>query len=453
MKRREMIASGMAAMTAPVWARLPLSGPPFQRATGRPSAAQLAWHDAATGMFFHFGVNTFSDREWGDGKEDPASFNPTALDARQWVGAARAGGFKYVVLTAKHHDGFCLWPTRTTDHSVKSSPWRGGSGDVVREVADAAREAGLGLGLYLSPWDRNAASYGSGRGYDDFYNAQLTELLSNYGRVTEVWFDGANGEGPNGKRQTYDWPRIHSTVRRLQPDALMFSDAGPDIRWNGNERGIAGDPNWCTVDPSIVTEPGLSGDHIIASLQHGEAPPAGRVWRPAEADVSIRPGWFHHPAEDSKVKSSDALLELWFNSVGRNANLLLNVPPNRQGLISAPDLRSLDAFGSAQRDWVGQTIPARLVRHTAAYLEVALDRPVLATAIIMEENISAGQRVARYHIDVVDGLATSTLVKGTTVGRRKIDRFATPTSGTAFRVVVDEAIASPVISGVTVIGR
>ena len=254
----------------------------------RPSAAQLAWQRDEFALFLHFGVNTFTDCEWGDGKEDPQIFNPASLDARQWARTAREAGARCVILTAKHHDGFCLWPTKTTAHSVASSPWRGGRGDVVREFCDAVREEQLRVGLYCSPWDRNAAVYGESPKYNDFYIAQLTELLTQYGEIAEVWFDGANGEGPNGRKQVYDWLHIWGTVRRLQPNAVMFSDAGPDIRWIGNERGSAGDPNWSTVDPSIVTVPGVDGPEIIRSLQHGDRD--GTVWRPGETDVSIRPG-------------------------------------------------------------------------------------------------------------------------------------------------------------------
>ena len=293
-------------------------------------------------MILHFGVNTFTDREWGDGKEAPSIFNPGRLDARQWAKAARAGGFKSMILTAKHHDGFCLWPTGTTKHSVASSPWRGGSGDVVREMVDACRAEGMRPGLYLSPWDRNNPAYGDSERYNDLYCDQLTELLTRYGPIAEVWFDGANGEGPNGKKQRYDWSRFFSLVKRHQPDAVIFSDAGPDIRWCGNESGSGGDPNWSMVDPAAVPYPGVSGPGIIPALQHGD--PNGSVWRPAEVDTSIRPGWFYHPADDGKVRAVDNLVDLYFNSVGRNSKLLLNVPPTRDGLLHDVDVARLAGF-------------------------------------------------------------------------------------------------------------
>src|SRR5205809_1939892 len=253
----------------------------------RPSPSQLAWQRDELALFLHFGVNTFTDREWGDGREDPAIFAPSNLDARQWTRAAKAAGAKALILTAKHHDGFCLWPTRTTQHSVAKSPWRSGQGDVVREFVDACKAEGLKAGLYLSPWDRNSPVYGDSPRYNDFYCDQLTELLTRYGAISEVWFDGANGEGPNGRRQVYDWPRIFGLVRRLQPRAVMFSDAGPDVRWCGNEAGVAGDPNWSSVDPAAVPYPGASGGAVIAALQHGD--PHGAVWRPAEDFAAGRP--------------------------------------------------------------------------------------------------------------------------------------------------------------------
>ena len=415
------VGAGAVAGTVPV---APVA--PDHPAAPRPSPAQLAWQRRELALFLHFGVNTFTDREWGDGREDPRLFAPGALDARQWTRAARAGGFRTVILTAKHHDGFCLWPTRLTAHSVAASPWRGGGGDVVRELADAARAEGLGLGLYLSPWDRHEPSYGDSPRYNDFYCAQLTELLTGYGPVTEVWFDGANGEGPNGRRQTYDWPRIHQVVRRHQPDALIFSDAGPDLRWAGNEQGVAGDPNWCTVDPATVPVPGLSGDEVIASLQHGD--PDGSVWRPAECDVSIRPGWFWHPAEDGAVRTVDNLLDLYLASVGRNGGLLLNVPPTTAGLLHATDVERLAGFGARRRAIFEHDL-ARQARATwsrgrdsaAAALELDLPRPVTFDLISLQEAIAQGQSISSFAVDAWSG-RWNRIAKGTTIGHRRIVR-------------------------------
>jgi alpha-L-fucosidase len=397
-------------------------------------------------MFLHFGVNTFTDREWGDGRESPSAFAPAALDARQWARTARAAGFRALVLTAKHHDGFCLWPSQTTKHSVASSPWRGGHGDVVREFTDACRAEGLKAGLYLSPWDRNNPAYGDSPRYNDLYIEQLTELLTHYGTIAEVWFDGANGEGPNGRKQVYDWPRVFGTVRRLQPHAVIFSDAGPDVRWCGNERGVAGDPNWSTVDPSSVTFPGASGPGIIDALQHGDA--NGAVWRPAEVDVSIRPGWFYHPSEDSRVRSADDLVNLYFTSVGRNGKLLLNVPPTRDGLLHESDMRALTEFADRRRALFAEDLAAGgrrvwgVTGARAARLEVDLGRVVEFDVARLAEDIARGQRVARYTVYGAEGSDWRPISHGTTIGYAKLDRFE-PTRLRRVRLDIDEAADSP----------
>ncbi len=418
--------------------------PGAPRARPRPTPAQLAWQRDEFALFLHFGVNTFTDREWGDGTEAPAIFAPRALEARQWARVARDAGARCLILTAKHHDGFCLWPTRTTAHSVASSGWRGGQGDVVRECVDAAREHGLRVGLYCSPWDRHAPAYGDSPRYNDMYVAQLTELLTQYGEIAEVWFDGANGEGPNGRRQRYDWPRIWGTVRRLQPGAVMFSDAGPDVRWIGNERGSAGDPNWSTVDPSIVTVPGVDGPEIIRSLQHGDRD--GNVWRPGETDVSIRPGWFYHAAEDATLKTADALLDIWFTSVGRNSKLLLNVPPNRDGLLADADVQRLREFRAA-RDalfahevpplaWRWRHRPGRALEGTAP-----LQAPAVVHALRLAERIEEGQRVARYRVegDAGDG-RWQLLAAGQTIGYCKLERPPHAFAAHRLRVTIEESV-------------
>jgi alpha-L-fucosidase len=417
----------------------------------RPTLAQLQWQRDEFAFFLHFGVNTFTDREWGDGSEDPAIFNPRALDAGQWARVARDAGARCLILTAKHHDGFCLWPTATTRHSVASSPWRDGRGDVVRECVAAARAHGLRVGLYCSPWDRNAPAYGDSPRYNDMYVAQLTELLTQYGEIAEVWFDGANGEGPNGKRQVYDWPRIWGTVRRLQPEAVIFSDAGPDVRWIGNESGSAGDPNWSTVNPAIVTAPGVDGPEIIRSLQHGDRD--GTVWRPGETDVSIRPGWFYHPAEDAKVKSVDALVRIWFQSVGRNSKLLLNVPPNRDGLLAEADVRRLMEYRAARDALFAHELPP-LTWHWRATpgprLEgmAVLPAPTRLGVVRLAEPIEHGQRVARYDIegDVGAGVWRS-LALGQTIGYCKLDRVEQAPPVVRLRLTIDETLdtASPVM--------
>jgi alpha-L-fucosidase len=425
-------------------------------------------------MFVHFTVNTYTGREWGDGTESPSIFRPDKLDARQWARAAKAGGFQRMILTAKHHDGFCLWPTDTTDHSVRSSPWRDGKGDVVREFVDACRAEGLGVGLYLSPWDRHEGSYGDSPRYNDFYIRQLTELLTRYGPIVETWFDGANGEGPNGRRQEYDWPRIHRTVRQLQPGAVMFSDVGPDVRWIGNERGTAPETNWCQVDPASVPAIGTSSPAITRALQQGD--PLGTVWRPGEADVSIRPGWFWHREEDEKVRSLDNLMELYYSSVGHNAGFLLNVPPTPDGLFHATDVQRLERFG----EWVAKSFATNVAtgakvtassvaganhgaraidrdsntywmpRGTAlpgapASLELTLAAPARIDVIALQEAIAEGQHVANYRVLGRTPAGWKTLSWGTTIGAKKLDRID-PVTVDAMRLEILSAFATPRIA-------
>jgi alpha-L-fucosidase len=312
-----------------------------------PSARQLRWHEREIYGFLHFTVNTFTDKEWGYGDEPESVFDPTDFDADQIVGAAKAGGLTGLILTAKHHDGFCLWPSKLTEHSVKKSPWRGGKGDVVCEISEACRRQGLAFGIYLSPWDRNHPEYGR-PSYLEYYRGQLRELMTSYGPIFEVWFDGANGgDGYYGgaretrtidRRTYYDWPSTWQVVRDLQPEAVMFSDAGPDVRWVGNEKGVAGDPSWATLNRAEFAP----GEADEARLNRGDRP--GTHWLPAECDVSIRPGWFYHPGEDDEVKTPHDLLDLYFESVGRGASLLLNVPPDRRGRVHESDEQSLRGF-------------------------------------------------------------------------------------------------------------
>ncbi len=412
----------------------------------RPSPAQLDWQRDELALFLHFGVNTYTDREWGDGHESPSIFDPSRLDARQWARAARSAGARALILTAKHHDGFCLWPTRTTEHSVAKSPWRSGQGDVVREFVNACHAEDIKAGLYLSPWDRNNPSYGDSARYNDLYCDQLSELLTQYGTISEVWFDGANGEGPNGRRQIYDWPRVFSLVRRLQPSALMFSDAGPDVRWCGNENGVAGDPNWSTMDPTIVTYPGADGPGVSDALLHGD--PDGTVWRPAEVDVSIRPGWFNHEAEDSRVRSVDSLVNLYFSSVGRNGKLLLNVPPTKSGWLHTVDVARLTGFrerlnamfahdlaATARRAW-------RVTGPRSAELEIDLGTPTPVSIVRLKEEIARGQSVTKYAVYGTTDDAWRVLSRGTTIGYTKLDRF-TPSPVRRIKVAIDDAIAAP----------
>jgi alpha-L-fucosidase len=361
------------------WPPAPVSPPKPYGAV--PTQRQLRWHELETYAFVHFTTNTFTDKEWGYGDEDPKIFNPTDFDADQIITALKAGGMKGVILTAKHHDGFCLWPTSTTEHNVSKSAWRNGRGDVVREFADAARRHGLKFGVYLSPWDRNNANYGRPE-YVAMYREQLRELLTKYGELFEVWHDGANGgDGFYGgarerrkidKTRYYDWPTTWALVRRWQPNAVVFSDAGPDIRWVGNEKGIAGDPCWATINGENIY-PGQEG--VEKQLNSGDR--NGTVWRPAECDVSIRPGWFWHEKENDRVKSPQQMMDLYFASVGRGASFLLNVPPDRRGRIHENDAKALAEFGDRLRQMLAVNFArgAKQRRATCAATTNASPRP------------------------------------------------------------------------------
>ena len=329
-----------------------------------PSHRQLLWHQLETTAFLHFTINTFTDKEWGYGDEDPNLFQPAKFDADAIIDTLVSANMHGVILTCKHHDGFCLWPTKTTERSVKASSWRNGQGDVVRDLSAAARRRNMKFGVYLSPWDRNNAAYGT-PAYIDIYRRQLTELLTNYGPIFEVWHDGANGgDGFYGgarekrtidKRTYYDWPNTWALVRKLQPDAVIFSDVGPDVRWVGNERGIAGDPCWATYDP-VAADGGPASPGDVREKESPGGTKHGTKWLPAECDVSIRPGWFWHAQETARVKTPKQLTNLYYQSVGRGANFLLNVPPNRDGLIDAADAASLKTYGEYVRNTFGKPI-------------------------------------------------------------------------------------------------
>lgn len=406
-----------------------------------PTTRQLNWQQLETTAFLHFTVNTFTDKEWGDGTETPAVFNPTRLDARQWVRSLKEAGFKLAIITAKHHDGFCLWPTKTTGHSVKNSPWKNGTGDVVREVADACREFGLKFGVYLSPWDRHEPRYGTAA-YNDFYKSQLRELLTNYGPIAEVWFDGAKGE--NAKDMTYDFAGFWAMVRELQPNAVMFSDAGPDVRWVGNEAGNAGETCWSTINTEGMA-PGVADSKY---LNRGD--PNGPRWIPAETDVSIRPGWFYHPAEDTLVRSPQNLVNLYYQSVGRNSLLLLNVPPNREGLLSDADVQSLRTF----RQILDETFKTNLVSANTlltdqtlpTFATVAVKQPMVIQLngdqefdrILIQENIANGQRISTGTVEYWNGAGWQLIQTFTTVGYKRLLRFPA-VKASKIRLTITEA--------------
>ncbi len=439
-----------------------------QAANVRPSPQQLAWQELEFIAFIHYTVNAFTDKEWGDGTEDPAIFNPTQLDVRQWVRTCKDAGMKMIILTAKHHDGFCLWPSKYTEHSVKSSPYKNGKGDIVGELAQACREAGLKLGLYLSPWDRHEPTYGDTEGYNRFYRSQLRELLSNYGEVTEVWFDGA--KGPDAKDMEYDWAGYYAIVRELQPSAVIFN--GPDIRWVGNERGYARESEWSVMNRNDklfgFISPTKKDLGSLNALGGGER----LIWYPAETDVSIRPGWFYHAREDDKVKSVEHLLDIYFSSVGYNSVLLLNLPPDRRGLIHENDVQRLREFrkvldaifaenlalqARARASNVKGDNPAFAADKitdgdeetywatddwtTAASVEFDLDRDGTFNVAELAEHIKTGQRISEFALDAWAGGDWKEFARGTTVGYQRLLRFPDVTTSKVRLRILDSRVS------------
>ncbi|HXJ93188.1 MAG TPA: alpha-L-fucosidase [Terriglobia bacterium] len=451
-----------------------------------PSGRQLQWQELELCAFLHFSINTFTDREWGYGDENPALFNPTSFDAEAIVTALKAADMKGVILTCKHHDGFCLWPTRTTDHSIRRSPWRRGEGDVVRELSQAARAAGLKFGVYLSPWDRNSALYGK-PAYPEMYRTQLRELLTGYGEIFEVWFDGANGgDGYYGgarekrvidRRTYYDWPQNWEIVRSLQPGAVIFSDVGPDVRWVGNEKGDAGETCWATYDP-VGEDGGPAAPGYVRSQDSEAGTRHGSRWMPAECDVSIRPGWFWHAAEDARVKTPEELMKLYDGSVGHGAGLLLNVPPDRRGLLHESDVTSLQSFGQQLRTAFANNLataarpvtatvrardddafgPRNLIdgdRYTywstddaATTPEVVLefDRPVRFDLVRLRENIRLGQRVEAFALDHWQDGAWKTFAQNTSIGSCRLIRTSPDVSTNRVRLRITQCPVCPAIS-------
>jgi len=436
-----------------------------------PSPAQLRWQRMEFTAFVHFGPNAFTGAEWGTGREQPAVFAPKALDARQWAKTFKAAGMTGVIVTAKHHDGFCLWPTPESTHTVAASPWRDGKGDLLRELSDAARAEGLEFGVYLSPWDRNHPSYGT-PAYNDVFVRMLEDVLSNYGEIFEVWFDGANGEGPNGKRQVYDWPRFHDVVRRLQPNAVIFSDAGPGVRWVGNERGEAPLTNWAMLDRDRY-QPGTP-----LSMDLPEGSELGRAYVPAECDVSIRPGWFWRAAENARVKSPRTLLRLYETSVGRNCTLLLNVPPDDRGLIHENDVKALMGMRAlVDRVYGASLVPAAARATASASLDrhppmALLDRdldtywapaagartgvvtidfgaPVTFDRVRLQEYVGLGQRVSLFEIEAFVDQAWTRIATGTTIGHTRIVA-ANVTTASRLRLRIHDARGVPLIASLSV---
>lgn len=400
-----------------------------------PTPQQLEWQQMELTAFLHFGINTFTGREWGDGKENPALFNPTDFDAEQWVRSLKEAGFKMAILTAKHHDGFCLWPTKTTGHSVAASPWKDGKGDVVRELRDACDKYGIKFGVYLSPWDRNASCYGDSPKYNEFFIEQLTELLTNYGEVHEVWFDGANGEGPNGKKQEYDWTAILSTIRRLQPRAVT-AIMGDDVRWVGNERGLGRETEWSATVLTPGTYARCEEQNKALGVKATSKDLGGRdmlvnakelFWYPSEVDVSIRPGWFYHQQEDNQVKSLKHLTDIYFKSVGYNSVLLLNIPPDQCGRISDADVNRLKEFADYRKEiFADNRVKGGLKAWTArpGDTRVYQLKPKSEINVVMlREDISKGQRMEAFTVEALTADGWKEIAKGTTVGYKRLIRI------------------------------
>lgn len=416
----------------------------------------MAWHQTELYTLFHFGPNTFTGNEWGKGTEDPSLFNPSRLDARQWARAVKAGGFKGIVLVAKHHDGFCMWPSRWSEHTVAKSPFRGGKGDVIREAAEACRAEGLKFGVYLSPWDRNHPAYGQSAKYNEYYRRQQLELLTGYGPLFMFWFDGANGEGPTGKKQVYDWPMFWETVRTHQPMASMFSDIGPDVRWVGNESGFADETNWATYEIGSMMPGNSEAPRLNPTGMEG-----GTSWIPAEADVPLRPGWFWRKSEDAKVKSLDWLIDTYFKSVGRGASLNLGLAPNADGLLPEPDVKRLADFGR----WLKTSFASDLLKGAQAQgsfgvapggqlvgakdagtwtLTLQLAKPAPASCLDLREHIQLGQRVRSHRVSVSADGASWTQASGTTIGPRRLHRFAEQMVSQV-RIEISDSRAQPVL--------
>ncbi len=425
-----------------------------------PTKRQLDYLTGGFYGFVHFTVNTFTGREWGDGTESESVFDPDKLDTAQWVTAAKNAGMKGLILTCKHHDGFCLWPSRYTEHSIKNSPYKNGQGDIVRELSDECRRQGLRFGIYLSPWDRNCRLYGSGKEYDDYYIDQLTELLTGYGDIMAVWLDGACGEGPNGKKQKYDWDRYFETVRRLQPNAVI-SICGPDIRWCGNEAGQTRTSEWSVVpaylrdaektssesqkeDSTEFRERKLNSMTMDLGSREVVADAGELAFYPAEVDVSIRPGWFYHSEEDNKVKSVDELWKIYKDSVGGNCTLLLNIPPDTHGRFGEADVKALNALGekigAAFKTDLAEKASEEVIKdgkrqeHSLNWQEEQKIR-----FVVLKEDLTKSQRVEKF--EILDD--SKVIFTGTTIGAKKIVEFEKPVRTKKLTVKITDSRVCP----------
>lgn len=421
-----------------------------------PTRNQLEWQQMELTAFLHYGINTYTNREWGDGKESPELFNPTAFDADQIVKSIKAGGFKLIILTCKHHDGFCLWPSQYTEHSVKNSPYKG---DIVKEISDACKKNGIKFGVYLSPWDRNAPCYGDSPKYNEYFINQLTELLTNYGEVSEVWFDGACGEGPNGKVQEYDWQAITETIHRLQPEAVT-AICGDDIRWVGNESGKGRESEW-NVTPlapkvyanAMQLRKELGIDEVTRDLGSRELISKAKelFWYASETDVSIRPGWFYHESQNGHVRSLKNLVDIYFSSVGSNSSLLLNIPPTLEGKVHSTDSIRLKEFGDyirgafAEDYAIGGDKNLKVEQGGSVTLDVKKGDKV--NTIMVQEDIAKGQRVESFKTELLIGGQWVEIGRGTTIGYKRLLRFPA-TEAEKVRVTIEATRRTAEISRV-----
>lgn len=472
--RRTLIASGLAAGAVPNLPALAQVAPP-KPSGAVPSPRQLAWHRHEQYAFLHFSINTFTDKEWGYGDESPKLFDPTDFDPDQIVAAAKSAGMRGVILTAKHHDGFCLWPTMLTEHCIRNSPYKEGKGDIVGEIERAARRAGLMFGVYLSPWDRNHPEYGR-PAYIDYFRKQIVELCTRYGELFEFWFDGANGGDGyyGGARETrkidapkyYDWPSMIALVHRHQPMACTFDPLGADIRWVGNEDGIAGDPCWPTMP-----------DHPYVQSEGNSGVRGGKLWWPAETNTSIRPGWFYHSDEDSKIRSPENLIRYYDTSVARGTNMHLNLPPDRRGRIPDQDAKILKSFGDAIRASFATDLAQGAVAHASAERGSAFapakvldgsrdtywstpDDTIEASLVLdlppgrafdlirIREHLPLGIRVTKFAVDAQIGDQWRELAVHECISAQRIIRLDAPITARRLQLRILSGTACPAISEV-----
>jgi len=452
-----------------------------------PSPRQYEWQKSEMTGFVHFGINTFEDVEWGHRGMDIKQFNPVDFDAKQWVKTFKDAGFKLIILTTKHHDGFCLWPTKYTDYNISNTPFQNGKGDIVRDLSNACREAGIKFGVYLSPWDMNEKCYGTPE-YNIHFMNQLTELLTNYGEVAEVWFDGACGEGPNGKKQVYDWNSYYKLIRKLQPNAVI-SISGPDVRWVGTESGYGRNTEWSVVPGTNMDQNAIAANSQQQQLDGAFIPKdlidedlgsfekiksaKSLIWYPAEIDVSIRPGWFYHKGQDELVKSPQKLVDIYYNSVGLNGVLLLNIPPDKHGLINENDIKSLqgmrylldetfkenfvsNAQAKATNESAGNEIKNILDDNQETYwttsgsnstasIEIQMKRGHTFNCAMLQENILKGQRIEKFRLDYWDGQLWRTFAKATTVGYKRLLRFPEVNTD-RIKIIIEQSRTNPTLA-------